>query len=299
MDIQSLRTLQTVAQHGSLAAAARALDLDPSSVSRTISNLEAELGLRLFQRSTRRLSITEAGQIYLERMTLAIEALDEAQELAIGAVVGPEGQVRIAASVAFGNEVLVPMLGKLRTALPNIAPELLLSDDPVDLVGAGVDLAIRLAPAPSGDLISARLLKTSYNVVAAPEYLSRSGRPESPQHLSHHDCLRLTLPDFRSEWIFRHSDKDQRVTVSGSITISNPLALREAARNALGPALLADWLVRDDIATGRLIDLFPLLQVTATTFDTGAWLLYPSRRFLPHRIRAVIDFLRAELPKSK
>ena len=128
MELQSLRTIALVAQHGSLAAAARTLEMDPSSISRTVANVEAELGLRLFQRSTRRLSVTEAGRLYLERMQPALEALDEARDVAAGAATGPEGTVRIAASVAFGHEMLVPLLARMREALPKVCPELLLSD---------------------------------------------------------------------------------------------------------------------------------------------------------------------------
>ena len=295
MDTDDLKTLRLVAQRGSFAGAARVLNVDPSSVSRSVASVEAELGVRIFQRSTRRLSVTEAGRIYLDRLDGLLEALNEAQDAAAGASRGPEGRVRIAASVAFGHEILVPLLPSLRARLPNIEPELVLSDEAMDLVGAEIDLAVRLAPAPSGDLISARLMHTRYKVVASPDY----ERPSSPADLSDRDCLRLTLPDFRTQWRFRGPNgAEEVVPVSGSVTISNPLALREAARLGQGPALIADWIVARDLDAGRLIDLFPNHRVTATTFDTGAWLLYPSRRHLPLKIRAVIDFLRLELGKT-
>ncbi|WP_299043992.1 LysR family transcriptional regulator [uncultured Tateyamaria sp.] len=295
MDIAALRTVQLVAQHHSFAAVARVLDVDPSSVSRTVAGIEAQLGLRLFQRSTRTLTLTEAGALYLDRIGPLLDDLDLARDAAAEISTRPSGRVRLTASVAFGHDMIVPLLSDLRSALPEIALELILSDQTVDLVGGQIDLAIRLAPAPKGDLISARLCATRYRVVAAPAYVQTHGAPDTPAGLSAHQCLRMTLPEYRTEWRFRQQQAETVVGVTGPILISNALALRAAARNGLGPALLADWMTQRDLKDGRLVDLFPDHQVTATTFDTGAWLLYPSRAYLPAKVRAVIDFLRARL----
>ncbi len=295
MDLQALSTLLLVARQGSFAAAARALDQDPSSVSRTISALEEELNLRLFERSTRRLAITPAGARYIARIEPLVEGLKVAQEDATASEADVAGLVRLTASVAFGNEVIVPLLLDLRVALPGIELELILSDDPVDLVGGGVDLAIRLAPAPSGDLISARLMHTRYHAVAAPDFLQWSADITQPRDLQGQACLRYALPGLRDAWTFRRDGETEQVPVTGPIAISNALALRESARAGLGIALLADWLVKEDLAAGRLVRILPEYEATLTDFDTGAWLLYPSRRYLPARTRAVIDFLRARL----
>ncbi|MEM8654078.1 MAG: LysR family transcriptional regulator [Pseudomonadota bacterium] len=295
MDTDALRTLQLIAQHQSFAAVARVLDVDPSSVSRTVAGAEAQLGLRLFQRSTRRLTLTEAGALYLDRIGPLLDDLDLARDAAAEISTQPSGRVRLTASVAFGQEMIVPLLHDLRDALPEIALELILSDQAVDLVAGQIDLAIRLAPAPKGDLISARLRDTRYRVVASPGYVAAYGAPAEPAALADHDCLRMTLPDYRADWRFHRDDANAVVAVGGPILISNALALRAAARDGLGPALLADWMTDGDVQSGALIDLFPDHKVTATTFDTGAWLLYPSRAYLPVKVRAVIDFLRARL----
>ncbi|MEO0667508.1 MAG: LysR family transcriptional regulator [Pseudomonadota bacterium] len=294
MDVDALRTVQRVAQHGSFAAAARVTGVGPSSVSRTVAGVEAALGLRLFQRSTRALRLTEAGVVYLGRLGPLLDDLDLARDAAAEIGTAPRGLVRLTASVAFGHDVLVPALGALRQELPGITLELILSDQNVDLVAGQVDLAIRLAPAPKGDLISTRLRSTCYRVVASPDYITAQGALDRPEALATRDVLRLTLPEYRTEWQFRGPDT-ATVSVDGPILISNALALRAAARAGLGPALLADWLVDGDIAVGRLVDLFPDHQVTATTFDTAAWLLYPSRAYLPVKVRAVIDALRRHL----
>ena len=287
MTINDLRVLQLVAAQGSFAGAARILDVDPSSVSRTIAGIEETLGVRLFQRSTRRLSVTDAGEIFLQRLAPLLDGLEEARDAATGASRGPSGLVRLTTTVAFGHEVIVPLLPLLRDTLPDVHLELHLSDAPVDLVGAGIDLALRLAPAPQGDFISRKVIDTRYRVVAAPTV----PRPAVPDELQRMDCLRFTLPDYRTAWRFRREGTETRVPVDGPVMISNALALREAARAGLGPALLADWMIADDLACGRLVDLFPEHEVTATTFETGVWVLYPSRDYLPARVRAVIDTL--------
>ncbi|WP_299771434.1 LysR family transcriptional regulator [uncultured Tateyamaria sp.] len=295
MDITALRTVQLVAHHQSFAAVARVLDVDPSSVSRTVAGIEGQLGLRLFQRSTRQLTLTEAGSVYLARIGPLLDDMDLARDAAAEVSTQPSGRVRLTASVAFGQEVIIPHLADLRAALPEIELELILNDQTIDLVAGQIDIAIRLAPAPKGDLISTRLRSTRYRVVASPDYLDQRGRPRKPEALTDHACLRMTLPDYRTEWRFRKNQTETIVGVTGPILISNALALRTAARNGLGPALLANWMTETDLAQGTLVDLFPDHDVTATTFDTGAWLLYPSRTYLPTKVRAVIDFLRARL----
>lgn len=295
MDTTALRTLQLVAHHQSFAAVARVLDVDPSSVSRTVAGIEAQLGLRLFQRSTRQLTLTEAGSVYLGRIGPLLDDLELARDAAAEVSTQPSGRVRLAASVAFGQEVIVPHLAAMRAELPAIELELILNDQTVDLVAEQIDIAIRLAPAPKGDLISTRLRSTRYRVVTAPNYVDQRGAPQEPEALAEHACLRMTLPEYRTEWRFRRDNAETVVGITGPILISNALALRAAARNGLGPALLADWMIDADLEQGSLVDLFPNHDVTATTFDTGAWLLYPSRTYLPTKVRAVIDFLRARL----
>ena len=295
MDTQALRTLQLVAHHRSFAGAARVLDVDPSSVSRVVASVEAQLGLRLFQRSTRQLSVTEAGALYLARVGPLLDDLDLARDAAAQVGARPSGRVRLTASVAFGQEVIVPHLADLRDTLPEIELDMLFTDQMVDLLAAQVDIAIRLAPAPKDDLISTRLMSTRYRVVVAPSYVATHGHPRRPQDLETRDCLRMSLPDYRTEWRFRDAQGDGAVPVSGPFVMSNVLALRAAARSGLGPALLADWMTDGDIARGALVDLFPNHAVTATSFDTAAWLLYPSRAYLPAKVRAVIDFLRARI----
>ena len=288
--------LLIVARQGSFAAAARALDADPSRVSRTIAGLEAELGFRLFERSTRHIAPTTAGASYMARIEPLVDEFLQAGEVARGEVQAVSGEVRLTASVAFGTEILVPILPEIEARLPDIELELILTDAPVDLIGAGIDLAIRLAPSPSGDFISTRLMRTQYRVVAAPKWVDAHPNIVEPAQLEGVRCLRYALPSFPNEWTFRRKGVLTGVKIEGAFSISNALALRQAARDGMGPALLADWLLHKDLTEGDLVGLFPDYDATATGFDTGAWLLYPSRRYLPRRVRVMIDILRRLIP---
>jgi DNA-binding transcriptional LysR family regulator len=296
MEIDRLRILVDVAQLGSFAAAARLRDLDPSSVSRMVAQMERELGIRVFQRTTRRLSLTEAGNVFLRRAEAIPDELDLAHEEAVGRTSRVFGTVRITTPVAFGQICVVPLLSRLRQAFPELAVELLMTDTNVDLVRDHIDLAIRLAPAKEREVICAKLRDTRYRVCASRDYISTAPPLERPSDLSDHEALLLTLPEHRSRWLFRDlAGQVTEVPVKGKIFVSNALALRGAAADGLGPALLADWLVERDIEDGLLIDVFPEVEVTATTFETAAWMVYPTRAFLPGKVRVVINFLREHL----
>lgn len=298
METESLKMVMLVAQQGSFAAAARALNMDPSSISRTVANTEASLGLRLFQRTTRSLTVTEEGDAFLRRIAPLLEELDAAHEEIVKTQRTPSGTLKMTASVAYAHECIVPRLGTFHERYPDISVELLPTDANLDIAANGIDLAIRLAAAPSGDLVSTRLQATRYRVCAAPEYLSAKPTIREPHDLAAHDCLRFALPEYRTRWRFRGGDGAVfEVPITGRTVIANALSLRRAALLGLGPVLLADWLVGRHIAEGRLVDLFPDFEATATEFDTGAWALYPSRAFLPQKVRVMIDFLRETLGK--
>lgn len=296
MDLDALRILVDVARRGSFAAVARERDTDPSAVSRAVAALEAELGTRLFQRTTRRVALTEAGAAYLARVEPMVEELEGAAEEARAVATGPSGTLRLTASVAFGQTRLVPLLPALRAAHPGLRLELILTDATLDLVAERVDLAIRLAPRVEGDVVAARLLATRYHVCASPGYLRGAPPLRAPADLAAHRCLVSALPDYRSRWRFRAADgRVAEVSVTGDLATTNALALRDCALAGMGPALLADWLVGADLAAGRLVDPFPDLRATATEFETGAWIVYPSRAWLPAKVRATIAFLRGHL----
>ena len=295
MDDQLLRTTLLVARTGSFAAAARKTGVDPSSVSRQVAALEDELGIRVFERTTRRLDITEAGQLYLDRARPALEAMDEAADAARDVLSEPSGFLRVTTSVAFGERWLISRVASFHAAFPQIEIDLLLTDTVNDLAGDGIDLALRLGRRPeTGTLVAAKLLETSYRVVCSPDYLEKSGRPMHPSDLAQHNGLLFPLPGFRDAWRFRrHSEtKTMEALPRPALTISNALALRRAALSGLGVALLADWTIVDDLVNGELVDVFPNHDVSAGEFDSAVWLIYLSKAYMPARLRLFIDHLK-------
>lgn len=294
MDISLLDLFLHVARQRSFAAVARDRGLDPTSVSRAVAGLEARLGVRLFERTTRAMVLTPAGEMYLARLPAMVEDFERLADEARSMRTDPVGTLRLTASVAFGEHCLAPLLPAFRREFPRLRLELLLTDANLDLVADRIDLAIRLGPGHRGDVEAVGLFNTRYRVVASPDYI-RARSLERPADLSAQSCLLLALPAFRSRWIFRDADGTQKVPVSGDVIASNVLMLRAAALRGLGPALLADWLIGSDLRDGRLVDLFPGHDVTATGFETAAWLLYPSRDYLPRKTSQVIAFLKQRL----
>lgn len=300
METEALKTFVEVVRTGSFAAVARRLDVDPSSVSRVIAVLEAQIGFRLFQRTTRHLAPTEAGALYFERILPLLEGMEQANTEARDVLGEPRGRLRVTASVAFGTVVLVPILPRLRAAYPGLGIDLILTDAVIDIIAEKVDIAIRLGQLSDNRLVSAKLMPTRYRAVASPSYLKRASQLRRPSDLSSHDCLVFPLPGYRSHWKFR--DKRAQVSevpIKGTVSISNSLALRRAALDGLGPALLANWLVDPDIHRKALVELFPRCEASAQDFDTAAWIVYPSRAYVPRKVRVFIDFLKAEISLRK
>ena len=296
MDLQHLRTFLEVVRQGSFAGAARVLDLTPSTVTRTVATLEEALGARLLQRTTRKLALTGAGAVYLERVRPLLEELDRAAEELHASTGEVRGTVRVTSSVAYGQTVLVPLLPGLHAAHPGLDIDLLLSDAVVDLVSQRIDVAVRLGPPIDSSLVGMRLRPVRFRVCASPAYLRKHGRPRKPADLAQCDCLRFPLPGYRSQWSFRDREgRSEVVAVRGWLVMSTALALHRAALDGLGPVLLGDWLIDADVAAGRLIDLFPRHEASATNFDTAAWLLYASRERVPGRVRAFVDFVASRL----
>jgi DNA-binding transcriptional LysR family regulator len=296
MEIDAVKIFLDVMRAGSFASVARLHGVDPSSISRTIVLLEEQLGFRLFQRTTRRLVATEPGNLYFERIQPLIDEIERARDEARDVVAEPSGRLRITASVAFGTTCLVPLLPRFRSVHPELELDLLLSDTVLDLIAERVDLAIRLGPRLDTGFVGTQLMRTRYRVCASPSYVARAAKLRRPQDLAAHDCLLFPFPGYRTLWKFR----DKRggvveVPVKGSIVISNALALLRAAQHGGGPVLLADWLVGASLKDGSLLDLFPGHDVSATDFETAAWILYPSRAYMPRKLRAGIDFLKANI----
>src|SRR5512139_1659475 len=295
MDTTDLETLMRVIHLGSFAAAARELQVDPSSISRTVAALEAELGTRLFQRSTRRLAVTEAGAVFAQRLGPLLEELGQARLAAVDTTGQARGTLRVSVSNTFGLSRIVPLLPAFCRAHPALDIDLMLTDSLVDLVAERVDIAVRSGVLQDSTLVALPLLQTRYRVVASPAWLRDQPKPlRTPQDLRQCDCLSFALPGFRNQWLFARTDDGPKVAVDirPRILMTNGLALRECVLAGQGVSLLPDWLIDADIAAGRLVDLFPRQRASFVDAPTGIWLVYPSRSYVPAKVRAFIGFVR-------
>lgn len=292
MDMETLSLFVEVMRQHSFADVARVRGVAPSSISRAIAGLEQELGVRLFQRSTRKLEPTEAGVLYFERVAPLIAELEAARQMASDVTAEPRGILRVTAPIVFGQMYIVPLLPVLAQRYPALTIELSLSDAYLDLIEERIDVAIRLGSLQDSSYVATRLMSLEFYICASPDYLAQHGTPQTPQQIRDHNCLLFPRPGFSLDWKFRERDGNvHTVSIHGNCLITNSQSIRQCAVAGMGLALLPDWLVGEDIQSGKLVRLFSEDAVTASDYDSAAWLLYPSRDYLPLKTRVFIDHL--------
>jgi DNA-binding transcriptional LysR family regulator len=281
-----------VAETGGFAAGGRRLGLSPASVTARIAALEERSGVRLFNRTTRTVTLTDEGQTFGEA---ARNILAEIEELDLRLTADKDslsGYVRIAAPFDLGRNRIAPVLDRFMAEHPRIKVELLLSDGFIDLVGNRIDLALRYGNLPDSSLMARRLGDNRRVVCASPDYLERHGTPETPEQLAGHNCLIMLIGDKpRSRWEFLVDGKAQNLTVSGNRITNDGELIRRWALEGQGIALKSIWDVHDDLAQGRLVELLKDFAVP----DNSLQLVYPTAQSLPKRTRALINALVQEL----
>ena len=294
MEIAQLRILLAVSNAGGFAAAADALDLTPSNVTRAVAKLETSLGVRLLNRTTRTVSLTEAGQDFLTRIVPTLDEIDAAAELARRGTADLTGVLRVSASVSFGQSVIAPALQRFRVEHPHLTIDLILSDAMTDIVADRVAVAVRHGALDDSTLIAQRLRRVSYRLVASPGYLSEAEPIRSPADIEHHPCLTYPYPAFRSEWRFQRESQQEDIEIQPMMRVSNAAALAACATSGMGLALLADWLVDRDIEEGRLVNVLPGWSASGagTDSDPTLWIVPPSRAFVPAKTKAFVEFLK-------
>ena len=295
-DFNAALVLVRVVQAGSFRAAAEQLGMPKTTVSRKVSELEAQLGAVLLQRTTRKLSLTDAGLAFVEEAEAAIARLEAAQEAVTELQREPRGRLRITTAVTIGELFLAPVLAEFLEAFPAVEVLLQLTDRPVDLVAERFDVAIRAGHLSDSSLIARRIGSSTYRVVASPTYLARHGTPQRPSDLSSHACLRFTRSgiEVRPSWPFGAGARRSDVPVSGRLVSDDFVVLRTAAEQGLGIARLPGLLVHEAIHSGRLV---PVLDEQAPP-PTPLHLLHPGGGRLPARTRAFIDFVEPRLAQA-
>jgi len=293
MDISNLMVLFVRAvEGGSFSAAARELDLSPSAVSRQIAALEDHLGVRLLNRSSRRVTLTAEGRAFHERCLRIVAEIDEARAQMANMAGRVQGTLRVTATVAFAKAHLLPLFPEFLKAYPELALHLELTDRPVDLAEEDVDVAIRFTEqVEDGSLVARRLMPNRRVIVAAPSYLAQHGMPERPEDLLRHNCLRVYAVSSFNDWEFEDEEGSRVLEVQGNFEANSADAVYHAALAGLGIARLSLYLVRDDLEAGRLVRVLP--RYTHEKADILA--VYPHRRNLSPRARAFVDFLAERL----
>lgn len=276
-----------VVEAGSFSEAARLLLMTPSTVSKLIARLEARLGVRLIERSTRRLALTSEGQFYYERSRALLGQLDETEQQIAQGGAEAEGVIRVTSSVTFGVAALEPILPEFLQAYPRIAVDLSLSDDVVDLYLDRTDVAIRVGKLQDSNLMARRIGETRRRIVASPAYLARHGTPQAPEDLMSHNCLGFNFRRANPVWPMREGGRIVERMLSGSLLANNGETLRRMALAGVGVARIADYHLRGPIARGELVEI---LQDSDIGETDEIHALFRGAQFLPARVRAFLDF---------
>ncbi len=286
--IEGLPVFVRAVREGSFSGAARALEITPSAVSKQIGRLEDRLSVRLFNRTTRRLSLTEEGAAFYERASRILADLEDAAEAVTSLKAVPRGRLRVTLPTAFGILHLLPALPDYMARHPEVILEIDLNDRFVNMVEEGFDLALRIGELEDSSLIGRRLAANRRVMAAAPGYLERCGTPQKAGDLSLHNCLVYTYRAQRHDWhLVDDQGEDCIVTVGGNLETNNPMMLRAAALSGLGIVLLPLWIIGPDIKAGRLVQLLPDYHWP----DSAIHAVYPPGRHLSARVRSFADFL--------
>ncbi|MUG94580.1 LysR family transcriptional regulator [Scytonema sp. UIC 10036] len=284
---ESIRSFVAVAQRLSFVEAAETLRIDSSTLSRRIRRLEKTLGVRLFNRNTRHVVLTEAGAIYLVRCLDILARLDEA-DAAISSLSGdPRGVLHLTLPVAFGQRHITPALPEFLALYPRINLELFFTDRFVDVLEENIDVAVRIGKLRDSQLIARKLAPNRRVLCASLDYLNRYGRPEKPEDLEKHNCLIFSLLATGNTWHFSCGEKQVNVPVQGRIVSDNAEALYQAALSGCGIALLATFIVGKDLRCGRLLTVLD----EWTTPQTDIFAVFAPGRYVPSKIRVFVDFL--------
>lgn len=286
-----------VVDAGSFSAAARQLGLTPSAVSRQIARLEGVLRVQLLARTTRKLSLTEAGSAAYSRCQDMVAAAREVLALSDTHTATPRGLVRVSMPKAFGRVMVHPLMPAFLRQYPEVDVQLIITDRTVDLFEEAIDLAIRITDAPPPGLAGRPLMRIRHLVCASPAYLAEHGTPAHPRDLAQHSCIYLGENELDRHWRFGRAGEEVSVKVNGRYVANHSEVRLEGALESLGIASLPEFTARASLAAGTLVPVLEDWQ-HLTHYAGTAWLLYPPNRFLAAKLRVWIDHLVAGLAST-
>lgn len=287
--VQGMKVFLRVAQRSSFAAAARELRMSPGAVTKNIAALEDHLGTRLFDRTTRRVGMTEAGHLYLERCQECLQTIEDAEDAVVALSKQPRGVLRVTAPVDFGQTLMSAVLADFMVRNPEVVVDLRLSNRTLDLVEEGIDVAVRVARALDGQYVARPLAVSRLGVWASPAYLRAHGRPRVPADLAAHRNVVFTAGRPLDEWVFERQGRQQSIKLQPIMISDNGEALRLAAHRGLGLTIAPSFMTGGDSAAG-------LLEPVLTDWSLPAfrvYAIYPHRRFVSPKVRVFVEALRA------
>jgi len=280
--LNSWETFVKVVESGSMAAAARRLDCTRAQVSKQVADLERAFGVRLFERSTRRLGLTPSGEIFHQHALRALEAIHGAEVAVRNPGEAPQGVLRISASITFGRMYVAPLLPRIVARYPELRCELVLTDQLVDLMDDNIDLALRLTKAPPEDVVARQLVRMKRLICGSPAYFAAHGEPKTPHDLAQHNCFSLMHPDGTRVWRLRDAVGEEIVVpVAGTFQFNNVDCVLDAVLAGHGLAILPTYLCGPELARGRLLSIFGDFE-PLSSFGSNLYACYtPSRVRVP------------------
>jgi DNA-binding transcriptional LysR family regulator len=291
---QEMSVFAAVVDAGSFVRAAQALEMSKPAVSRHVADLEARLGVRLLHRTTRRLSLTEEGEVFYARCRELLGELDEAEAEITSRTGKASGQLKVSAPVSFGLLHLAPLWAGFLARHPDVTLDLTLSDRMVDLIEEGFDVAVRIARLPSSSLVSRQLSSTRSVVCASPRYLKTHGAPKHPSDLTQHTVLAYSLLSSGESWEFDGPDGRVSVKVEPRMRTNSGDTCRAVALQHLGIIMQPSFLVAEELRSGALVEVMPRWRA----LEFGIYAVYPTRKHVPPKVRLLIDYLVGALKKK-
>ncbi|MEQ8334283.1 LysR family transcriptional regulator [Nisaea sp.] len=285
--LTAMKVFCSVVENDSLAGASRTLNVSPSVVSKQLSGLEDRLGVRLLNRTTRRVSLTEVGSTYYERCKRILADVDEAEIAVSQAHSAPRGLLKLTAPTTFAHRHVAPHLPEFLDRYPEVEVQLLVNDRVVDLVDEGIDLAIRIAQLKDSSLIARKLAVNHRMIVASPDYVKKWGQPETPDQLSDHSLITYAPGNPINDWHFMVDNQQKILRAKGTLAMNNGDSVLQTVLAGGGLAMLAAFMAGEHVKTGQLVTLLD----DYVREDVPIYAVYPSGRHLSPKVRAFVDFL--------
>jgi DNA-binding transcriptional LysR family regulator len=288
-NIRELAFFLRVSEEASFSAAARSLNLDPSTISKVVQRLENRLGVRLFHRTSRVLMLTQEGERFLCAAQKVMQALEEAETTLNPSLEDASGVLRVSSTPAFARGRLAPLMPSFVEKYPRVSVEFVLAGNQPDLFEQQIDVSFRGGAIPDSTLVARRVTSTTWRICASPDYLRKHGTPQEPAELAQHRCLNFLPGSYRSDWGLRAAHHDSPPQATASVAANNGDMLCTLAIAGMGLARLADYHVADELRAGRLVPVLEAFESEAEPI----YAVYPSRRHLSTRVRAFLEHVEA------